>query len=743
MPLAVGLLALLLAAPAEPAPRRVTIILPEGWPAEAFERFRGFARREGIELEVVREAERLSGNAAREADRHSGGEVVRMAASPASAAFRRGLAAFPVTVDAAGFVFDGRIYRAPGDAIVLSDPGRPAETFVLGNSREAALRAVRWIFRDPDRTAGSFRAVSGELSKEGRFRRRGNGRLAIDPTTGIDRIADRERFFSGLATERRGGSVWRFPASERRAFEKWSPVLDRFSSGGRGLAGSNRERPSVTVYLYPDPSAKALFMGSSRPADVSWDAAGGRLDIDASAPAEPDLISPVLAAAAIGAREPRARTRPMLLLAAGARTHGRWWGRDVASFAAFLERAGAGVSVGDVLRSNDRDDVSPICVVGAAAAWLDAGMRADLPAAVDRMFTLPERELAATLERWRAAATSVRFAAPRRRALPAGFLRGVSYAMSNSIEGSYASPRSFLTLKHLAEMSVNSISVMPYGFTPSEGSSELGFVHRNPRGETDEGIVRAVSDARRFSMSSMSKPHIWVGGGAFVGTVEMASPEEWERWFRAYRRFIVHHAIVAEASGAALFCVGTELSRTEAHETEWRETIAAVRLATGAPLVYATNWASGAPRVRFWDALDAIGADFYDPLSPDPAASESALVAGARRAAEPLSRLAAATRKPIIFTEAGYPPSRGAWIAPHDEESRRPHAPEDAARAIRAVFAALSGKSWWRGVYWWKAFSDGNPAGEHDRGFNFLGRPAGEAIAQGFRSLAAAAGKSR
>ena len=743
MPLAVGLLALLLAASAEPAPRRITIVLPDGWPAEAFERFRGFARREGIELDI-----------AREADRVSSGEVVRLAASPPSASFRRRLAAFPVRLEAgaggrgaaAGFVFDGRVYRDPGDAIVLNDPGRPAETLVLGNSREAALRTVRWVFRDPSRTihGGSFRAVSGELSKEGRFRRGGDGRLVIDPTTGTDRIADRERFFSGLATERRGVAVWRFPASERRAFEKWAPVLDRFSSGRRRTpGGSSPARLPVKVYLYPDPSAKALFMGSSRPADVSWDATGGRVDVDASAPIAPDLVSPILAAAAIGGGEPRLRARPMLLLAAGARAHGRWWGRDVASFAALLERAGVGVAVEDVLQAGDRDDVSPICVVGAAAAWLDAGARAADASAVERALALPDRELAATLERWRAAAASVRFSAPRRRALPSGFLRGVSYAMSNSIEGSYASPRSFLTLKRLAAMSVNSISVMPYGFSPTERSSELGFVHRNPRGETDEGIVRAVSDARTVSMSAMSKPQIWVGGGAFVGTVAMGSPEEWDRWFRAYRRFIVHHAIVAEASGAAIFCVGTELSGTETHEKEWREAIRAVRLVTGAPLVYATNWASGAPRVRFWDALDAIGADFYDPLSPNLVASETVLVAGARRAAEPLAHLAASTGKPVIFTEAGYPPSRAAWMAPHDEDSGRPHAPDDAARAIRAVFAALSRERWWRGVYWWKAFSDGQDARERDRGFNFLGRPAGEAIAQGFRALAAAEGRSR
>jgi len=60
-----------------------------------------------------------------------------------------------------------------------------------------------------------------------------------------------------------------------------------------------------------------------------------------------------------------------------------------------------------------------------------------------------------------------------------------------------------------------------------------------------------------------------------------------------------------------------------------------------------------------------------------------------------------------------------------------------------ASFAALSAERWWKGVYWWKAFSDGRDAVPSDSSFNFLGRPAGEAIAAGFRRLAAAGGGTR
>jgi hypothetical protein len=47
----------------------------------------------------------------------------------------------------------------------------------------------------------------------------------------------------------------------------------------------------------------------------------------------------------------------------------------------------------------------------------------------------------------------------------------------------------------------------------------------------------------------------------------------------------------------------------------------------------------------------------------------------------------------------------------------------------------LNGKSWWKGVYWWKAFSSGQGARANDRGYNVLGTPSEKAIAEGFARL--------
>jgi glycosyl hydrolase family 113 len=696
-------------------PRKIAIRVPDGFSlGSEFERFSGWARREGVEFEVGPES----------SPGPAGPEVVHVAVLPASEALARLVARFPIRLTGEEFAFDGRTYGQAADAIALTDPSRP-ETFIIGVGRQAALRllARRLFWHEEDRSE-DYRVVSGELTKSGRFAR-ASGPLAIDRSSDRDEIATRESFRRSLAEEERAGVRWQFRDSERAGVARWEPVLRHFLP--RVAAAT------IVVRLFPDPATKGRFTGSSRPADLSGSGNDIQVDLDLSSPPEPDLISPVLASAAFAARDTRLLARPTLLAALGARACGRWWSRDVATFAAFARQAGVEPAESQVLTSDP--DVSPVLSVGAAAAWIDAGIEQEGEPAVVRALAGAEAPLEEALKRWAVRARGRPFVPRPRRGLPAGFLRGVSYAMSNSVDGSYASPRSRETLLHVAKMSVDSISIMPFAFVRDAREPAISFIHRNPGGETDEGTVRAISDARELGMSAMVKPQIWIGGGRFVGEIAMRSEEEWRRFFDGYRRFIVHHAVVAEAAGAGLFCVGTELVATEGRAREWRETIAAVRLATGAPLTYASNWATGAPRVPFWDALDAIGVDFYDSLSPDPAASDAALEAGVRAAVAPLERLAIASGRPVVFAEAGYPAVRGAWIRPHDENSGRPPDPGDAGRAVAAVFRALNGKSWWKGVYWWKAFSSGQGARPDDRGYNLLGTPSEKAIAEGFARL--------
>ena len=653
-----------------------------------------------------------------------GWETLRLSTLPCSIELRRRLARFPVKLESNGFSFDNHLYSKPEEAVALSDGENASETIVVGNSRRAVLRlAATRLFWGAERPP-DYEVASGELTKAGHFRR-GRRPLAIDRATDKDEIASQADFLRTQKTEERDGVRWRFRESERAGLEKWEATIRRFR---RPHAGP------ITVRLFPDTVAKARVTGSSRPADLSASGDEILVDLDISAPAQPDCISPALAAAALAAEDKRFLKRPILLAAAGARAQGKWWGREVASFAAWLRRAKVEPTPHEVLGGDG--SISPVLAVGATAAWIEAGARAEGEGAVRRLLTASDAECERVLSSWSILAAPALPDAPVSRPLPAGFLRGVSYAMTNTVGGCYASTRSRETLSALSRMSVNSISVMPFSYSPDAKSADIQFVHRHPAGETDEGTVRAVADAHALGMSALVKPQIWLGGGQFVGEIAMRDDSDWERWFGAYRRFIVHQAVVAEAAGADAFCVGTELVGTEVRRAQWESTIAAVRLATGAPLLYAANWAAGAPRVSFWKSLDAIGVDFYDPLSADASASDETLTEGVKRSAGALSDLSRRTGKPVIFAEAGYPQVRSAWTAPHEEGWGRPPGQTDAARAVAAVFHALEKESWWKGVYWWKVFSDGRTARPGERGYNLLGTPAEKTIADAFARLA-------
>jgi hypothetical protein len=654
-----------------------------------------------------------------------GAEIVHLCVIPSCDAVKAYAARLPVSFEPRAFTFDGRTYSGEEDAILLADPARPGEIAVAGLSLETVVRlAQRRVYQDGP--PGNYVVVSGErvtgLRKTGRFTA-SDGGVAIDRASDEDQIAERDAFFGSLAREKKGVVTCECAPSEKAACAKWQPVAAKFAG-----------KKPFTVRIFPDAMRKARYTGSSRPASVVVSEGAVRVEIDATAPGSPDLITPALAAAAAAAARPQLAERPILLQAIGARRVGTWWGRDVKSFGAFALSAHVEPSVEEVLSNGQ--GVSTVLAVGAAASWLDAGARLESEADVEKALAGKDAALVAALARWRAIAWRQPVKPPARRELPDGFLRGVSYEMRRSLDAGYLSPASAKALERLRDLGATSVSIAPSVLTEAD-STALDFVHDNPLGDTDEAIVRAVLDARALGLTAMIKPQVFVQE-AYLGLVSVSGEAAWRDWFQAYRRFAVHYAIVAEASGAAIFCAGAGLTATEAHEKEWRNVFSALHLATGAPLVYAANGAARVADITFWDALDAIGADLFDPLGRgNEKLSDAALEQAARRAALPLAETSRKySNRPVILTEAGYPLVRAAWLSPRDEGSALPYATDDATRCVAAVYRALGKEPWWKGVYWAKAYSDGAPAVAGERGLHFIGTPVEKAIVEGWKAMA-------
>jgi hypothetical protein len=293
----------------------------------------------------------------------AGWEAVRLSTLPCSIELRRRLSRFPLRLEARGFLFDSHSYTKPEEAIALTDPETPAETVVIGNSRRAVMRlAATRLFWGSDRPP-DYEVVSGDMSKQGRFRR-GRSPLAIDRASDSDEIAA-QATSSDSENGRARRRALAVPGVERAALEN--------GGGVRRFRRPNAPTP-LWVRLFPDAVTKARTTGSSRPADLSMSGREIVVDLDVSAPGQPDCVSPVLASAALAAEDKRLLARPVLLAAAGARACGRWWGRDVAGFAAFARRARVEPTPHEIVSGDE--SVSPVLAVGSAASWLEAGARA-------------------------------------------------------------------------------------------------------------------------------------------------------------------------------------------------------------------------------------------------------------------------------------------------------------------------------------------------------------------------------
>jgi hypothetical protein len=256
----------------------------------------------------------------------------------------------------------------------------------------------------------------------------------------------------------------------------------------------------------------------------------------------------------------------------------------------------------------------------------------------------------------------------------------------------------------------------------------MAYLLRGPRSETDIGCLHAARRAHAKGFTVLWKPQIWVSHDSWPGEIAMGSEADWQAWWRAYRRYVLHHAFLARWAGAELLAIGVELDKTLLRRREWLELIEAVRRLYSGTVTYAANWYGGLESAPFWDRLDAVGVDAYYPLASSPEATPEALAAGARQVVERLAAVAKRAGKPLILTEVGFAARRAAWVEPHQEGGELAEA--DQAAAYRALLAALDGKPWLAGLFVWKAFSGEVTSPRPD--FRFLDRLAADEIARFF-----------
>lgn len=324
---------------------------------------------------------------------------------------------------------------------------------------------------------------------------------------------------------------------------------------------------------------------------------------------------------------------------------------------------------------------------------------------------------------------------------PDYFFRGVSFTHEgwSGNGGGYASDEAAGQLLEIHYLDANAIALVPYAYART-GDNRIDYADSE---ETDEDLGQALWAAHALSMKVMLKPQLRMGRDHSASEIQFDDPAARAAWFRSYREFLLHYALLAERDHFDLFVVGTELSGVSSDAPAWRDLIAEVRRVYHGPITYAASWGAEFDSIRFWDALDYIGVDDYYPLldaaqdSADAPPAASDLLPGADHLADALGTVSAHWRKPILFTEVGFPSVRGGASEPWSDDDSRGSSADEQAAAYEATFRAFSGRAWFRGLFWWNWPSNGGAGDSMSGSYTPLGKPAENVLQQWFVRLAA------
>lgn len=284
------------------------------------------------------------------------------------------------------------------------------------------------------------------------------------------------------------------------------------------------------------------------------------------------------------------------------------------------------------------------------------------------------------------------------------FVRGITITCFRWGPGEWDRPIMQRTLDDVADLGATWAAIHPYARIRNDGT-----VDYRPKA-VGPAVTKPTRWARRSGLNMMIKPHLAYWGSRFPDRLHIMFGDDeaaWDRFFETYERFIVDQAKLAEAAGARLFVVGTELDATMDHERRWRRIIQAVDAVFSGELTYAANH-DRYEQVPFWDALDCIGIQAYWPVSAAPAPGAAAMAAGWRARLKEAAAFASKREKMVLLTEMGYAASadaaRAPWSSRRVERETGPGPEAMKLRAMRVALEAIERHPRVAGAFLWKWF---------------------------------------
>ena len=278
-------------------------------------------------------------------------------------------------------------------------------------------------------------------------------------------------------------------------------------------------------------------------------------------------------------------------------------------------------------------------------------------------------------------------------------------------------------LRELREHGANFTNLVIHWFQSSVHTHDLApDPERTPK---DATVIAALQSARAQGLHVMLMPIPQLRTRATGEWRGKLAPTDLPKWRSAYARFITHYARLAANAGAALFCIGSELVSLEGQRILWASLIEDVRAIFPGALTYSANWDHYAP-VAFWDLVDLVGINGYFEIAKDAAPTVARMTERWSAVRVQLESFAHRQKRPLFFTEVGYPSIQGGATWPWHYGREAPLDLGEQARAYDAfIHVWRTPSSVFRGVLFWNWEGAGGPT---DTGYTPRGKPAAEHV---------------
>lgn len=275
-------------------------------------------------------------------------------------------------------------------------------------------------------------------------------------------------------------------------------------------------------------------------------------------------------------------------------------------------------------------------------------------------------------------------------------------------------PAEFGAQKDSGIPALDSIGAQWLALTPfayMNGNTDPTIIFPNDKnwwGDKPENMLSVIRDARKFGKKLVLKPHFWVEGTGWAGTLDFDSLG-WLQFEKNYSDFILRWAVFAEMNDIEMFCFATELKTVVKKRPKFiKRLIKHIRKFYRGRLMYAANW-DDYRRFPFWDDLDYIGVDAYFPISDSKTPTAEEVHELWKPFADQLALFAVRKRKLIVFTEYGYrsvnKPVWKQWEVEYDSHYENVNL-QAQVNSYEGLFRAVWNEPWFAGGFIWKWYPE-------------------------------------